>query len=262
MTRDTVRLYSPEGVEVRLEVAGLGRRILAAVVDAALHWLAVAAVLAGLFFGLTALFPGLLEPVDPTSGFVLAAGILFVALLFYGYYLFFELAWHGQTPGKRLLGLRVVAAGGLPAPPAAIVIRNLLRAVDALPSAYAVGFASCLLTAHRQRLGDLAAGTIVVREDRLRLPAQVTPGPEAAAAAESLLRTHALRLRDAELEPVRAFLSRRRELDPRQRRALASRLAHATAARMGWHGPVPENPDGAETWLESVLASRQGSRPS
>lgn len=269
MARDTVRLYSPEGVEVRLEIAGMGRRILAAVVDAVLHGLVLAAVLVGLFLGLSRLFPRGLEDAGLstrlgglTSGLLVAAGILFVAVLFYGYHLFFELAWHGQTPGKRLLGLRVVRADGLPAPPAAIVVRNLLRLVDVLPNGYALGFFSCILTARRQRLGDLAAGTVVVREGRPRLPGPRPSGPEAPAGGASLLRTHALRLRDAELEPVRTFLSRRGELDPRRRRELALSLARATAARMGWPEPLPEDPAGAERWLESVLASRHGPGPS
>jgi uncharacterized RDD family membrane protein YckC len=87
--------------------------------------------------------------------------LYFVLTLIYG--ALCEWLWRGQTVGKRLLGLRVVDARGLRLEPSQVIVRNLLRAADALPGLYLVGGVACLLSRHRQRLGDLAAGTVVIR---------------------------------------------------------------------------------------------------
>src|SRR5262249_14817359 len=92
----------------------------------------------------------------------------FVISILYG--IVAEWVWRGQTIGKRLLGLRVVEANGLRLKPAQIVIRNLLRAVDFLPMFYLAGGLACVLNKRRQRLGDIAAGTIVIRTPKLSEP--------------------------------------------------------------------------------------------
>jgi hypothetical protein len=86
------------------------------------------------------------------------------------YAMIFEWYWRGQTLGKRLFGLRVVDAQGLRLRPAQVVLRNLLRAIDFLPAAYLVGVTACLVSRKGQRLGDLAANTVVLREAKLLEP--------------------------------------------------------------------------------------------
>ncbi len=81
-----------------------------------------------------------------------------------------EWIWRGQTVGKRLLHLRVVDARGLRLQPAQVIVRNLLRVVDALPALYFVGGVACVLNRQHQRLGDLAAGTVVIRTPRMAAP--------------------------------------------------------------------------------------------
>jgi uncharacterized RDD family membrane protein YckC len=81
-----------------------------------------------------------------------------------------EWAWRGQTVGKRLLRLRVVDASGLRLEPAQVIVRNLMRLIDALPALYLVGGVACVVSRRRQRLGDLAAGTVVIRTPKLARP--------------------------------------------------------------------------------------------
>lgn len=143
----THEIATPEGVELRLPVAGLGARSLAWLLDALIKL--VAMMLGALVLALFGNF-----------GDALYAIGLFVLLWFYN--VLFEVFNHGATPGKSLVGLRVMNANGTPVGWSGSVIRNLVRAVDVLPGCYAFGCASVLLSKDFQRLGDLAANTLVV----------------------------------------------------------------------------------------------------
>ena len=148
----TRTITTPEQVEVRLTIAGLGRRLLALLVDA-LIWMGLSSVLA--FLILPVLPPGTGYAVWLTLNFVLA----------WGYHAGFELAHEGRTPGKRLLGLRVVDRRGLPLSEGQAFVRNIVRIVDALPAFYGLGGFAAQLDAEHRRLGDTVASTLVVRED-------------------------------------------------------------------------------------------------
>lgn len=102
--------------------------------------------------------------------FARAISVLLYFVVSVGYGMVLEWYWRGQTVGKRLLRLRVIDAQGLRLQPSQIVIRNLLRFVDLLPGPYFVGGMACLLSRRGQRLGDLAANTIVVRNPSLSQP--------------------------------------------------------------------------------------------
>ena len=120
-------------------------------------------VLIGLFaaFAATDIAPG-----RSTGGGALLIGLftLAVFLVTAGYFMLFEILWSGQTPGKRLVGVRVIRENGYPIRPIDAVIRNLVRVVDWLPGIYGVGVLTMLLNKRSKRLGDFASGTIVVRE--------------------------------------------------------------------------------------------------
>ena len=147
----THNIATPEGVELRLPVAGLSSRALAWLIDAAIKMF-------GVFIGALVLaFLG-----DLGRGILLIG--LFVVLWLYN--VLFEVFNHGATPGKKALGLRVMNVNGTPVGWTGSLIRNLLRFVDTLPGCYAFGCISVLLSRNFQRFGDLAAGTIVVYEDR------------------------------------------------------------------------------------------------
>ncbi len=157
--RDALVITTPEGVAFGLPLAGPASRLLAWLVDA---FVIIA-------FG--ALLSRTLGPFARLSQDAVTAvsAVLYFAFSI-AYPILCEWLWRGQTIGKRLLHLRVVDAGGLKLRPSQVVVRNLLRAVDALPLAYLLGGLFCLATRRGQRLGDLAAGTVVTRRVVVREP--------------------------------------------------------------------------------------------
>ncbi len=170
-----------EAVAVRFELAGLGSRFLALAADLALQLLVVLAIVVVMIvYGVIAVD----RSVAP-GGSVPAAkfgGALFIALttiasfvLFFGYFIIFELVWNGQSPGKRLLGLRVIRDGGFPVDAGASVIRNLVRIVEASLGFYVISAVVTLLSPENKRLGDFAAGTIVVRDNAAAIPTLAIP---------------------------------------------------------------------------------------
>jgi uncharacterized RDD family membrane protein YckC len=158
------RQETPEGVELTLSPAGPVPRALAWAVDLGIR-AAVYATAAGVFAGLGSGGIGLL--------------LIGAFLLEWGYPVYFELT-SGSTPGKRLLSLCVVHEDGAPLTLGSAMLRNLVRFVDFLPVGYLFGLLSCVLSGRFQRLGDLAAGTLVVHENQSTprpLPDSVPPRP-------------------------------------------------------------------------------------
>jgi len=248
---DTIRTETPESVAILHTPAGLGSRLAAALIDAAIQ---AGAGLGLLFQGFMTAAIGAEFGFNLTGGVALALVVLLAAGVFFCYPLFFEMVWRGQTPGKRVLGLRVTRVDGLPAEFSRLAVRNLLRIVDMLPLTYGVGILAMLLTRRSQRLGDLAAGTVVVRLQPAALPDLPTELSRPFQASPVALRQHLARLSDQDLEPVRAFWSRRNQLEPLVRTPVARRLAEAVAAACGWPEPIPD----AEAFLEEVLVVRHG----
>ena len=183
------------------------------------------------------------------GGFAADAVVAVAAFaLLFGYHLAFELAAAGRTPGKRWSSLRVVCDDGSPVTFRASALRNLVRLVDFLPGLYLVGTIAIFATRHNQRLGDLAAGTIVVREPRAAVPAPALP----AADADELPAWDVSGLRDAELAALRRFLERRHALEVVPRNRLASELAERLRPSVGGVGAdlAPER------FLELIAALR------
>lgn len=148
---NTLRIETPEGVVFSLLLAGPVSRFLAWMIDWSL--IIAASWLSGYLFRLVGLI---------SRDLAGAGSILFYFLLSIGYPIILEWRWRGQTLGKRMLRLRVMDEQGLRLEFSQIVIRNLLRFVDSLPLFYLVGGAACLISSRSRRLGDLAAGSIVV----------------------------------------------------------------------------------------------------
>jgi len=232
----TIRFVTPEAVSISADVAGLGSRMIAILIDSAIQ----AALLILLGFALAGL--GLKGTTAAAAGL---GGILF---LYLGYFFLFEGLWAGRTPGKRAQRIRVVRADGQPAGWTQVGIRTLLRLVDILPTAYAIGSLSILLTGRSQRLGDLAAATLVVRERPAPLPLPVSISP--AVAAAGVLDTTAI---SEELySAIRSFLERRSTLVAGARDQLARQFAALARRHVGgavdWSGSN-------EALLEAVVAS-------
>ncbi len=151
--RREITVTTPEHVEIRLEPAGVGSRFLAITIDSLITYGAPF-----LLFELIAPFLGV--------GFAIAIIITFSFGLHLGWHVYFETRRGGRTPGKRALGLRVVDARGLPISLHQSMVRNIVRTLDAAPAFYSVAAITSLLDPSRRRLGDLVAGTLVIRDAR------------------------------------------------------------------------------------------------
>jgi len=150
-------VLTPEHVEVRLQPGGLGRRFLAFTIDLFLS-IALSTLLA---MGVSMALPSsLAAAVWITGSFVIG----------WGYHVYFESQHEGRSPGKRVLGLRVVDGRGLPLTLGQCFVRTVVRVLDSAPALYGLGALSALLDAHGRRLGDLAADTMVVAEGRSEEP--------------------------------------------------------------------------------------------
>lgn len=159
LASNVLAIETPEGVRFSLPLAGPANRFLAWFIDTMAIGAACSS-LSALFQILGAISADVMAMLTVISYFVIWAG----------YGIAFEWIWRGQTPGKRVLGLRVLDASGQKLQFSQIAIRNLMRSVDALPVLYLTGGASMILTRRYQRLGDLAANTIVIRRRRLCVP--------------------------------------------------------------------------------------------
>jgi uncharacterized RDD family membrane protein YckC len=241
---------TPENIELSYDVAGIGSRFLAAIVDTLLVLLLQGALLA--------VMVGLLSRADSESGggaqsVLLAIWGTLSFLFLWGYYIVFELIWNGQSPGKRLIGLRVVRAGGRPITFLASAIRNLVRLVDFLPGLYGIGVVTMFVDKQARRLGDLAAGTLVVKEGRaLTLDSLAAPAPPPMALpgeASAITLPNIDRLAPGDYDLLQEYLARRAELGRDSRTRLAAQLAGGLKARLG----IPEggNP---EIFLEYVAS--------
>jgi uncharacterized RDD family membrane protein YckC len=215
---DTLTITTPEGVELDLSLAGLGSRFMAQLLD-----LLIKATVVGLI-ALTLAIAGL-------TGVAIMLPAFF--LVMYAYDVVFETFANGRTPGKMATRLRVVRVGGEPIDFMSSAIRNVLRLIDGLPFSYLPGMISILATNRNQRLGDLAAGTIVIHEEPVAKPGGAgaawtyappapppptwNPGPVWDVSQVSA----------AEVAAVRSFLERRWQIDHGARMQLALQLADA-----------------------------------
>jgi len=164
------------------------------------------------------------------------------------YFVFFETIWRGRSPGKWLVGLGVTRSDGLPVSFGASLVRNLLRSVDILPTYYLTGLVSMLITSRCQRLGDLAADTVVIRYDRPRAAAPVTT---AAVPHVVFPREQLARLGPEERHLLRQTLRRIGSMTSEEAERLAVRVAAALAQRMGGEAPPPRE---STTYLRALHA--------
>ncbi len=160
-------IRTPENVTFEFELAGIASRALAWIIDVAV--MATLLIVAS----------QVVRAVSPVLGGFGAALFLLAAFLIQWWYsAVLEWWWGGQTVGKRIVGLRSLSSNGIRMSFMQATVRNLMRIVDLLPGLYLVGGCSVLVDEHRRRLGDLAAGTIVVRERKAVAPTTVVPVSE------------------------------------------------------------------------------------
>lgn len=240
---ESVAISTPDHVSLEFELAGPGSRFSAYAIDFLLNMLLI--VVVGLLFfligGLGAL-RALLGAVDGHgpwgTSWLVALLVLAVFLINWGYYVFFEALGQGSTPGKRLVGIRVIRQDGLPVGWREAALRNLVRAADMLPPpCYLLGGLVMHFDPYGRRLGDMVAGTYVVVE-KFDLAAQGASGAAWAARVERGRSRQALTLPHGAISPeqvglVEQFLARRFELSPERRAALAWQITEPLLPLLG-----------------------------
>jgi uncharacterized RDD family membrane protein YckC len=252
---DGVRITTPEQVTITLPLAGVGTRMLAALLDA----LIIVATVLFAFFAIALLGSIIaLQPHSLAAGSVLGAfTLLFVFGFVFAYYAGLEMLWDGQTVGKRALKLRVLRDNGTSVDAAAVLARTVVRLVDFLPVGYLVGLVSMVVDGRARRLGDIVGGTIVVREgDNAPTLREIAIGAEPAAWGPPAPGQEApIHLLTAdEVAAAREFLRRAATFPPRERAALAWRVASTLALRIGYPAPLTD-PEWFLIWIARSAAS-------
>jgi uncharacterized RDD family membrane protein YckC len=238
---DRLSIDTPEGLSIEVTLAGLGSRFGAALVDVVIQGVLLLILLLALTMAGSTLSGDL-------SVFLMGVGALALALIVLGYYIVFEALNGGRTPGKAVFGIRVASVDGAPVGLGAVSLRTLMRLVDFLPAAYAVGAIAIVTNSRNQRLGDMVANTVVIR-DRVAAPPPV-PLIEGRA-----LGWDVSSLNDAELGLVRRFAARRHDLASDARHRLASDLATRLRPRVAGGDRL-----GDEEFLLQVLVEKGARR--
>ena len=210
------------------------------------------------------------EVSDAAGKWLIAGFVFFEFLLFWGYFALFEAYWNGQTPGKRLVKIRVIKDSGRQITLFEALARNLIRVVDMFPSFYFVGLIAMLCNKQQKRLGDLVAGTIVVHERMHEQPVTANysrsftaslyqqPRPEAASPAGAYKppADGVARLRAEDLTLIESFLARALDLDLATRAEIAQRIASSVFTKMGQPMPAEVNPERALEAISYAIRSQ------
>ncbi len=231
---DTIcEIETPEHISFSHRLAGPSQRVAAYLIDFLVRGLIIGVIVFVLLIALgTAGFLG----GDTGTGMVFGAMLVALFILEWGYFVFFEMIMNGSSPGKKALGLRVVRQDGTPLGFGDSALRNLLRAMDGFPplpfavgiASYAVGLTVISRDEHFRRLGDMVAGTIVVREARA-----LVDGPLHLGETQPLPLAGRLPLSREEIEAIEVFLRRLPRLHPARAEELAALLTPALAQRLG-----------------------------
>jgi uncharacterized RDD family membrane protein YckC len=257
---------TPEQIGIDFEIAGVGSRMLAAIIDAlVMSVLIIVATIAPLVLIATAREAAetMAENVtkqDHVFRNVNALGLAVVFLSYFavqwGYYIVAELLTDGRSPGKRALGLRVVRADGFPIGFAETIVRNLVRIVDIVPGVYGIGLLTMIAGRKTQRLGDVAAGTIVIKERvgqqkgsiaAIPMPTEQRPVPPTRVSAA---------LTPAELNLLTSYRNRAASLSAPVRARLAAQIAPILRARLSEASTIDD-----EAWLWALAYEAEGGPP-
>ena len=252
----TVDIETPELVVVSYTVAGLGSRLLAALIDLTICAVTLLViVLAAVALdnrSSNELAKEIANKPSPSTAWAAAIVTIMQFVILWGYYVLFEGLNDGQTPGKRFLRLRAVRDGGYSIGFSASAVRNLLRIVDLQPVfTYLIGIASVAVSKSGKRLGDIVAGTIVVREALIKQPIAERPVLEASRPIGTLTAA----LSDAEFQLLERWADRRSTLTPERRREVTAQVV----ARLR-HAFPPDATGSESATLLSLLSSERQAR--
>lgn len=223
---------TPESIEFGYDVAAIGVRFIAALLDTSLFFAVMYVIWR--------------VAIEDASDQAQQAFLISATLLLCLYYIVFERFWNGQTPGKRIMGIRVVQLAGRPVTLISSVIRNLIRLIDFFPALYGLGVLIMFIDKQSRRLGDLVASTLVVRDRQKVTLAMLLEGSRIqrvrtalSSGGATLPNIEALRANDMAL--VQDFLLRRNALPIDRRQRIAGQLAYALFGRLGYS--VPGDPE-------------------
>lgn len=244
--RQTVKIETPEHIELQFTLAGIGTRFLAWLVDKMVQLGGIAVIvimISSIFFFMEYTLPAaalVTKYVKMTGPWILALAVLVLGIIMSGYFILFEYFWSGSTPGKRSMNVRVVRKDGRPITLFDSAVRNILRVVDILFMVYPIGLVVMFIDSKNRRLGDLAAGTLVIVENShnpalFRKPTEDNSelGPE--------IRGAAARISRDEYRLISKFLSRREGLDSEHREEIAGEIFRRAFGDSAYRGKgLPE----------------------
>lgn len=239
---DTVRLATPEGVELEFALAGIGSRLAARLIDLLL--------IGALLFAAAVVASGALDGSSASDAAVAIVSIVAAFAVIWGYDVFFEAFASGRTPGKRATGLRVVGDRGEPITFTSAAVRNVLRIVDEYLTVWIAALVSITRSERNQRLGDMAAGALVVKDRATALGESPSVSIGALDQLPAAATWDATAVTDDEVATARRFLERRASLDVSSRARLAADLANRLRPKV--HGVAAATSD--EQFIELLVA--------
>jgi uncharacterized RDD family membrane protein YckC len=263
MADEILTVETPEHIELQFALATIGNRFLACMIDHAIQ--VVALIVTGIIAynlseGVRFLSQAVIGETKGLSLWVLAVSSLISFLIFFGYFVFFETIWSGQTPGKRWMKLRVIQEDGRSITFFAALIRNLIRGADIMPIPfYSVGIISVFSSARAKRLGDFVANTVVIKERAAEAPSfeevfesEIIDTALQRVAPPVDFRGDVRVVTQSEILAVETFLRRRHSIPDRPRRFLAWRIAMPLLEKIRPH--YDHDSFNYEGFLEELLA--------
>lgn len=238
-----VTVRTPEAVAFSYELAGLGSRFLALLIDTVIQGVVITTLFIAVAVAATrAHLTAAALHLDPKTfqSTVFAVALLLFFTIFYGYFVFFEKAWNGQTPGKRALGIRVVRDGGYPVELMDSIVRNLIRILEMSLGFYFLSVVSMVLSSENKRLGDYAAGTIVVRDRTMEIKDTAAWSRDRDARTAIANRALGALTRD-ELALVDLYAARRSALNAKTSQEAAAKIAATLRPKL--EGDLAQLPD-------------------
>lgn len=253
-----VTLQTPESVELEFTLAGIGNRALALLIDYLIWGLILFSVLVVWYFFANQLVDLLdrLININDLQLWLFSIWTLITFFIYVGYFVFFETLWQGQTPGKRFAGIRVIRDDGRTVGLQQATLRALLRPVD---DTLFIGTFLIMLTRREKRLGDMAAGTVVIQADRAIAPARFPMSEPAQQLAEQLPYLSNLpALLPDDFAVIREYLQRRSAMEPKAKSELSRQLASQVKNVIALE-ELPEKVS-ADVFLEAVYLAYQSNR--
>jgi len=241
-TDEILSIDTPENVVFDYSLAGLGSRFLAALVDTLFIGLLQVVTLLPILY---LLFQDNFFSEETSAWAIGLLGLVSFVFL-WGYYILFEVIWNGQSPGKRMVGIRVIRRDGTPVTLTEVLIRNLVRIVDMLPTAYGVGVVAMFIDKYSRRLGDMAAGTLVIHDSGPLSMESMSPQRDSQTLTSltqpDLLDFPVAQLTNSDLQFLEEYIDRRHSLP--NRLELGRQVLKRLYTRVGKpEHPLPEQPD-------------------